>query len=276
MLIKAYKWIQAISLDVVFSSGLLSLAIARYYEVNLPFTVILSLMIAVWLIYTYDHLSDAGKLDKEASTLRHRFHQQHSKRLKAAFLLLLCVGIGVVWLLPAIVIKNGLICSALVLFYFMLLKLPAFRFKEILVAVCYTIGVFLGPLSLSQATLNFFQLLLIPQVLLLALANLIIFSCFDFDHDREDGHPSLAISLGLKRSRKLAFGILLSGLILCICMLFQARLLLTQGIQCLILIMNLLLLLILLNEERFRQNDLYRIVGDGIFFIPSLILLYAR
>ena len=47
-------------------------------------------------------------------------------------------------------------------------------------------------------------------------------------------------------------------------------------VQLLMVTMNLLLLMLLLKEKRFRENDLYRIVGDSIFFIPALLLLYAR
>lgn len=275
MLKKAYRWFQAVSLDVVLSSGLLSLAIGRYYQVSLPLSVIISLMIAVWLIYTFDHLSDAVKTGKEASTLRHRFHQQHHKLLKVFFFLFAVVGAAVLCLLPAVVLKNGFICLAIVLFYFLLLKLPSFWFKELLIASCYTIGVFLGPLSLSHAPLTFFQLLLVPQILLLALANLIIFSCFDYENDKKDGHYSLAICLGVTRSKKLTMGITLTGLVLSAGMFFQAEQLLTQGLQFLVFAMNILLGMLLLEEERFRKNELYRIIGDGVFFLPALILLYA-
>lgn len=275
MIKKAYNLAQAVSLDVVLSSGLLSLAIGRYYKVSLPLSVVISLMIAVWLIYTFDHLSDAGKTRKEASTLRHRFHQQYQKPLKVFFFLFVMVGAAVVCLLPAVVLKNGFICLGIVLLYFLLLKLPAFWFKELLIAACYTVGVFLGPLSLSQAPLTLSQLLLVPQILLLALANLIIFSCFDYENDKKDGHYSLAICLGIARSKKLAHGIILAGLGLSLGMFFQAELLLTQGLQFLVVVMNMLLGMLLLKEERFRKNELYRIVGDGIFFLPALILLYA-
>lgn len=275
MFIKIYKWIQAVSLDVVIGSGLLSLAIARYYQVKLPLSVVTSLMISVWLIYTYDHLTDAGKIGKEAASIRHRFHQQHQKLLKVIFLLFALLGLVVVFLLPPVVIKNGLICATIVLLYFLLLKIPAFWFKELLIAACYTLGVFLGPLSLSQGPLNHFQLLLIPQVLLLALANLIIFSCFDYKQDQQDGHSSLATYLGLAYSRKIGLSILIIGLLVSSVMLLQGDMLLTQEIQLLILLMNLLLLMLLLKEDYFRQHDLYRMIGDGIFFIPSLILFYA-
>ncbi len=272
---KVYRWIQATSLDVVVGSGLLTLSIAKYYKVSLPVPVVSCLMIAVWLIYTFDHLSDAKKIGKRAATFRHRFHQQYYKPLQGVLIFVLLAGVAAVCFLPPVIVKNGVICASIVFFYFMLLKLRSVWFKELLIAFCYTAGVFLGPLSLTQEVLTIIQLLLIPQVFLLALANLIIFSCFDYENDKKDAQYSLAIHLGLLRSRSLALGLVAAGFIISLLMFFSARLMLTIEIQILIFIMNLLLLFILLKEEHFRRNELYRVIGDGIFFIPALILLYA-
>ena len=233
-------------------------------------------MIAVWCIYTYDHLSDAKKIDKEAATFRHRFHQKHFQVLKYALIFAVLTGIAVASMLPAVVVMWGVICAACVAVYFLLLNLHHFWYKELLISVCYTVGVFLAPLSLSQTPLNPFQLLLIPQIFLLALANLVIFSCFDYKADQQDGHYSLAIHLGLVRSRKIALWIVVAGLVFCIPTFFFASYLITQEVQLLIFVMNLLLLMLLLKEKHFQQNELYRIVGDAVFFIPALLLLYAR
>lgn len=272
---KTYRWIQATSLDVVVGSGFLTLSIARYYNVSLPVPVVSCLMIAVWLIYTFDHLSDAKKTGKRAASFRHQFHQQYYKELKAALYLVLLSGVAAVCFLPPVVVKNGVICAAVVFFYFMLLKLRSFWFKELLIALCYTTGVFLGPLSLAQEPLNPFQLVLIPQIFLLALANLIIFSCFDYENDKKDAHYSLAIHFGLARSRNIALGLVVGGVMFCLLILHLAQLMLTIEVQVLIFIMNILLLVLILQEERFRQNEMYRVIGDGIFFVPALFLLYA-
>ncbi len=273
---KAYRWVQAMSLDVVVGSGLLNLAIAKYYQVHLPLPVVAALMVAVWAIYTFDHLSDAKKIGKVAATHRHRYHQKYYKVLSLLLLLAVVAGIGTTFLLPAVVVKWGIICAACVVVYFLLLKLKFFWYKELFIALCYTIGVFLGPLSLASGTLDSFQLLLIPQILLLALSNLVIFSCFDYQTDQQDGHYSLALHLGLLRARKIAIGLVITGLALTAAMFFLAKVFITQEVQLFIFAMNLLLLILLVKEKNFRHDNLYRLVGDGIFFIPILFLLYAR
>lgn len=271
----AYKWVQALSLDVVLGSGLLNLAIARYYGADLPLVVVLGLMIAVWCIYTIDHLSDAKGVKKQASTYRHRFHQQHFKSLCIVLVFIAMVGIAMLQAMPLIVVKWGFGCVLFMALYFILIRFHAFWPKELLIAFGYTCGVFLGPITLATASLTLFHYILIPQIFLLALANLLIFSCFDLESDKQDGHYSLAIHLGVRTSQKLTLCLIASGLLLSALLIYAARLMITQDIQLLIIIMNLLLLMLLLRKDSFRQHELYRVIGDGIFFIPALILLYG-
>lgn len=261
------------SLDVALGSGLLSLAIAKYYLVPLPVSVVLALMIAVWVIYTFDHLTDAKKIGRQASTYRHRYHQQHYKIIRKIFFLVMLTSQTVVLAIPTVVLKWGFLCSIGVLFYFLLLRLKGFWCKELIIATCYTIGVFLAPLSLSPTSLNLFQLLLIPQVFFLALANLIIFSYFDYEKDQQDGQHSLALYLGLLPTRKIALGLTLFNLFMIAMLSFFAKLFVTQEVQGILFSMNLLLFILLLKERHFRKHELYRIIGDGIFFVPILFLL---
>lgn len=274
---KGIKIAQAISLDVVLGSGLMSLVIAKYYQVHLPAVVVLCLMIAVWIIYTYDHLSDARKIIGSASTFRHRFHQQHYHALKVGLCGIIFLGLVMVFMLPSVVILWGIGCVCVVSCYFFLLRLKFFWPKELLIAVCYTFGIFLGPLSLSQSSLAFSQLMLLPEILLLALANLILFSYFDCETDKQDGHYSLAIHLGMAATRRLVMGLLVAGLIISLIMFFEAGNPAGQYMQILIFCMNGVLLLVLLKQEQFRKHEMYRLLGDGIFYIPALLLLwYAR
>lgn len=272
---RLYRWAQAMSLDVVLGSGLLSLAISRCYQVKLPLVVVLCLMIAVWLIYTYDHLSDARKVKKAAATYRHRFHQRHYRLLCISLVPVAFAGLFLLFYLPFITLKWGLFCAGLVAFYFLMLRLGLFWFKEFFVAICYTLGVFLGPLSLAEPSPALYEWLLLPQVLLLALANLVIFSCFDYHSDRRDGHSSLALHLGPVLARKIAIGLLALGLLSNILLMLLTHFLPLANLQLLFMLMNLLLLMLLYREQTFRQNERYRIIGDGVFFLPALMLLYA-
>lgn len=269
---KAYKWIQIVSLDVVIGSALLNLAVAKYYEVSLSIPIVLSLMAAVWIIYTFDHLSDARKNKKVAASIRHRYHQKHFKSISIILFLVLIGSIPLVLLLPITLVKWGILSLVLIAFYFLLLRLKTFWFKEFFVSIIYTLGVFLAPISLRDQTLDPFQALLIPQILILALINLLMFSYFDYKADKQDGHYSFPLNFGLSLTKKLTIGLIIVGLGFCLVTFFLAEIATTQDLQILLFTMNLVLLVILMKENSFSENNLYRVLGDGIFFIPSIFL----
>jgi hypothetical protein len=271
-----YQVFQALSLDVVLGAIIFSTAIARYYKVQLPVTALVSMSIAVWLIYTFDHLLDARKINGIPSTFRHRFHRQYQKPLIAVGLVLLVLGSVMAFYLPAIIFYTGLLGVCCTAMYFLVLQKTAFWQKEICIAVGYTWGIFVAPLSLYQGHLNVSQWLLIPQVFLVVFANLLIFSWFDVVSDKRDGHKSMVIYWGITRSEKIIQLIIGIGILLGFIIFFLNRTESTLVMQLLRLLMFCLLLLIYKKHQLFRVNDLYRVIGDGIFYIPVLFIIYAH
>lgn len=57
--------------------------VACYLDFAMPWSWYVVLPLAVWVIYTGDHLLDAYRLQDQASTPRHRFHHRHFKLLLA-------------------------------------------------------------------------------------------------------------------------------------------------------------------------------------------------
>ncbi|MEO8760594.1 MAG: hypothetical protein ABI448_06880, partial [Bacteroidia bacterium] len=80
----AYKIFQALSLDVVAGAAVFSLAISKYYQVKISWSALICQSIAIWLIYTFDHLLDAKKTAGDPSTYRHQFHKKNKKTLLTA------------------------------------------------------------------------------------------------------------------------------------------------------------------------------------------------
>lgn len=260
------------SLDVVVGCGILNIAISKYYNTSITFAAVLSLMIAVWLIYTFDHLMDARKTVNTASAFRHRFHQRYYKHVRLSLLPVLLIGLAVSISLPEIVIRNGIICSLIVACYFLLLKTQSFWIKELFIAACYTLGVFLTPFTLSGGLVNAFQLLLIPQIFCIALANLLIFSFFDYETDKLDGFASMATLTSKLTCKIVALSIILLGLLSSVLFFIEASLTSTREFQVIIFLMNLILLATVLMPKIFRR-DLYRVFGDGVFLLPLITLL---
>ncbi|MHB8261401.1 MAG: UbiA family prenyltransferase [Bacteroidia bacterium] len=281
---QVYTLFQALSLDVVAGTVICSAAIGRYYQIEMPIQALVCLAIAVWLIYTIDHLLDAEKIIGKPASFRHQVHKLYKKQLVVVAVLVGLMGAVVAFYLPLIILINGLFGVLFTLVYFLLLKKKWFWQKEICVAIGFTWGIVLAPLCLHQGYLSWVQVLIIPQVLMLAFANLLIFSWFEIVNDQQDGHPSMAIHLGIKRSEGLIQFIILCGIVVCILTMLSPLLwrgaggeaqatLLMQGI---LLLMFVLLLFIFKRANYFRQNDLYRVIGDGIFCIPVLFMLYVH
>ena len=281
-----YRVFQALSLDIVLGAVIFSYAISLYFQSPVSYSALACLAIAIWLIYTTDHLLDAKKAIDKPATFRHQFHKQFRKPLVVTAVLLLMTGVVIAYFLPGIVLYNGLIGMLLTGIYFLLLQRNSFWQKEVCIATGYTWGICLAPVCINWGQLSVVQLLLIPQVFLLVFANLLIFSWFDISNDKQDGHQSMVIHLG-EKSRIVILLIIITGVLLSLfTMVFpflggSSPLSFGEGLgvrlmEAILLLMFGILWLIFKNHHFFRKNDAYRIIGDGIFFIPTLFILYAR
>jgi 4-hydroxybenzoate polyprenyltransferase len=278
-----YKVFQALSLDIVAGALICSVAISNYYQAQVSYSALVCLAIAVWLIYTIDHLLDAKKTGDKSAAFRHRFHQQYKKPIMVFVVLWVVAGMAMAYILPRIILYNGLTGVLLTGVYFLLLQKKWFWQKEVCIAIGYTWGICLAPVCINWGYLSLVQLLLIPQVFLLVFANLLIFSWFDMNNDKQDGHKSMVIRWGEKQARIGIILIIMAGVLLSIFTMLaplSSPLSFGEGqgvrlMEALLLLMFGILWLIFKNHPFFRKNDAYRVIGDGIFFIPVLFILYA-
>jgi 4-hydroxybenzoate polyprenyltransferase len=282
-----YKIFQALSLDIVLGAVMFSYAISLYFQSPVSYSALTCLAIAVWLIYTIDHLLDAKKTGNASAAFRHRFHQQYKKPITVFVVLLVVAGMAIACVLPRIILYNGLTGVLLTVIYFMLLQNKWFWQKEICIATGYTWGICLAPVCINWGQLSVVQLLFIPQVFLLVFANLLIFSWFDMSNDKQDGHQSMVIRWGEKRARIGIILIIIAGVLLSLFTMLtpffgeNSPLSFGEGqgvrlMEATLLLMFGTLWLIFKHHTFFRKNDMYRVIGDGIFFIPVLFILYAR
>ena len=271
-----YNIIQALSLDVVSGICILSFAIGKYDGITFSWHTLLGLSIAIWLIYTADHLLDAKKIKGEASTFRHSFHKKHRKILLMISVILFLVGLLNMFYLPHVILYSGLLLGFITGVYFLLLQKHFFWVKELCVAFIYTIGVFIGPVALSFRILDFTQWMLIPQVFFIAFANLLIFSWFDKVKDKHDGHNSMVLHWGKSRTEQVLKIILATGILSCLTMIAFKHDTPTIIMQVTILMMYIVLAFIFRFYRIFRQNDFFRIAGDGIFYFLLIYIIYAN
>jgi len=268
------KYIRFLSLDVTLGAALLTMAISNFIGVQLPLSVPVCLAISIWLIYTLDHLLDA-KRSPQITIERHLFHRRNFKILVINLILIALTGFYVAWSLPTITFIYGLGLILLVLVYFTLIYfLKNFHFKEILVAIVYASGVFLGPISLIENGVDLQIISLFIQLLFLAFINLILFSYNDLEKDQADGNPSIVIKLGRETT-----GLILNILFVILTIVQFVSLLSNLGssnfflFQVLFVLMSIVLFSLKKWNNYFAANSKYQLIGDGIFFIPVIWLL---
>src|SRR5690554_6802588 len=76
-----YDNLQILSIDIVLGACAGMLFFDRLIGADLRMLLYVLLGLAVWCIYTFDHLLDAKQIKKTASTPRHAFHQKHFRTL---------------------------------------------------------------------------------------------------------------------------------------------------------------------------------------------------
>lgn len=267
-LIRAYRLLNILSIDVAVGAVVCALFFAKIFDVSIiPFGLI-SLGLTVWIIYTADHLLDAYKIQRPASTERHRFHQQHFKKLIVFLIVALVIDAIQLAFIRKVVLLEGLALAIIVIVYFLAHRYLKF-FKEVIGAVLYSGGVLLIPWSVNNGIASTSQILLIAQFAMTALINLFLFSWFGLHQDEKDNHSSYATVMGYSATKY-------SIAILFFVQFFTSVIQFELGVYVLpaiiLLLMNLLLLIIFLQKNFFEVEDRYRLLGDAVFLLPIIYL----
>lgn len=269
-IVQFYRLLNILSLDVAIGAMISASFLAHLLKVELLLRGLLCLGLTVWLIYTADHLLDARKTKASASTERHRFHQRHFKIIFLCALLVLGVVIAMLFFLRPSVLFWGSGLALLVVFYFFV-QIKLGFLKELFGAVLYSCGVLLPAVALSNSGIPEYSEIPIAIFVFTALINLILFSWFDQEHDRNDNHPSLVSSLGDSTTRIfLYFLFLLQFTLSTYCVLLYPALL---PVIAVLILMNVVLILIFFKAEWFAKHDRYRLAGDAIFLLPIIYVL---
>ena len=130
MSFRFYHVINALSLDVALGAGVLSLVLGRYLGFRIPVTVLLILVLAVWIIYTVDHLLDAKSISGQATSFRHHFHQHFFKAILASLILAFAIGIFLITQIPPVTIFYGIPVTLGVVTYFVLNRFFKLTFQK--------------------------------------------------------------------------------------------------------------------------------------------------
>jgi hypothetical protein len=259
-----YRFFNLISLDVVLGAVCCSLFFSKILQQPLRPLPLAILALTVWCVYTFDHLRDGIRLNRQPSALRHGFHRSHFSILKTLLGIGTLANLLLAIFLPVPILATGFIIGALVGLYLLLHHRMRWA-KEIFISILYTVGI-LAPF-LPYESIDSSEFCLILCFVMIAFLNLVIFSWFDHDKDMRDGHNSIATILGKRRCSYVVW-IVFIGI---------SALLLQQGVSLSTLIlfgMALAHILIFAFHQFFAFDDRFRLVGEAIFYLPAIYLLF--
>lgn len=267
---KIIHFVQNLSLDIAIGAVISSCFLAQVLNVDISVNMLLGLAIAIWLIYTFDHLRDAYKTTITSVNPRHAFHQKYFKQLIGVALTVFFLGLYNLQFLPKATLKMGFVLVGLSGLYFsyLIYSKQAFQ-KEVFAATVYVAGIATAPLSLLES-LRSEHIIIFLIFWLLAIANLFIIPLFEEEIDELQNESSIVLRTGRKRVQQLLHYILLLGISLSVAFLFFTF---QYEAFFILLLMHLSLVLLYMKPKWFNQYQLYRILSDGIFFLPGLLLL---
>lgn len=262
-----YQYANILSLDVVAGAVVSALFFEKLLKVAPPVNSIAALALTVWIIYTLDHLRDAMTIPKVATTDRHRFHQEHFRKILGALIAVAILDLILIGSLSAQMLRAGVGLGLVVLVYLVLQRYLKFL-KEFFVACLYTAGIVLPSLSIAHPDILPIHYLIFGKFFITALMNLLLFSLFDFHEDQHQKQHSFVTWFGPGSTQV--------GIVLLACLNIASGFCVwafDSQVAMVFILMNLVLLTVLFIGRRLIANNYYRILGDAVFLIPGLYLL---
>ena len=210
-----------LSIDVVLGAMAGLLFFSRLLRVEVEAPLFLLLGVAVWCIYTGDHLFDAIQA-RELVSPRHKFHARHQKPLAIGLIIGVSVGLALAFQTLGLgkeftwSLGLGLV---IILTMFLLRKAgqASAYWKELSTAIFYVLGISWIPLLRADAQDLFGKpLFFFFYFTALAFMNLLMLAVLDQKEDRAQGFPSLPGMLGsdqvLMGVRRINFFLIFVGL----------------------------------------------------------------
>ena len=266
------KVLNTLNIDTAFGAVSFVFVASYLRNVEVEFAIYCTLFISVLFIYNLDHLVDAYRLKNKNSSARHAFYKTHFSILVLWQLLLLGAGSWLLLKLPMQVVFSGLLMTFFMGVYFLLIfkfSSKNYLLREVVVAIGYMLAILIVPFADKSLPNDLFFYGFSLIVFLVALTNLWVFALYDIELDENQDHHSIARRISVVKLTKLATLLICTTLSLLIAYAFYVN----WVVGALLIIVELVYFLLLQNQTYFKNNDLYRSVGESILILPSLGLL---
>ncbi len=277
LLAKFYQRITWLSFDVVFGAMAGMLFFTRLLRVNVFWEAYALLGMAVWCIYTADHLLDSRKLPIGLSEDRHKFHRNHFKALLISLLVVGLVGIfgAISFFGFSVELFLGAGLGVLILGIMLFIRKFVAKnvwLKELSSAVLYVVGISwfpwyqVEPIEYSWAA---FTMTIVYMGL--AYLNLMMLSNLDSEKDKEYGFHSISTMLSPEEHVKI-----IHQLAVILLIISALALIFFNSLQR--IFPAILLLMLFIHYQSFFNSKLnsvqIRMRMEATFMIPGILLLF--
>jgi hypothetical protein len=274
---KIFLFFNLLSLDVVFGAIAGMLFFSDLLEVEIPLSSFLLLGLAVWSIYTFDHLMDARTVKGKPQTPRHQIHQNYFWVLFPLAISSILVGFVLVFSNSELVfiIIPGIVLGFVTVGWMVFLKLAGQGvswLKEISTALMYVAGISLAPFvkmeyEMIDKNVYFFVII----YFLAALVNLLMLSYMDSDEDKKDGFGSILVLISKSQLKKFiaALGGIGIGMLMILALILPSFYHIHSLILGFILGYHLILFF-----SKSQNKDQVRRKSEVLFLLPMLLLLF--
>jgi len=261
MLADFYRKAQYLSLDIVLGAVILLRFFSIQLKADIEPVVYLLLAGSIWSIYTVDHLRDA-KLALKGDRGRYQYHLRNRRSLLVVLAIVLVACVGSLFLIPQSLLINGAILAASSMAYLVVNQfLSRIGAKEIYIALVYSSGILIAPFTLVNEIKWEFLFLLF----LLSFSNLILFSWFEEEEDLADKFKSISTAIGRRLTERAILVTLAIGI--------ASTLVLSGSVVSLYFLLAFGVYTFLIVKHKWAGQKLrYRLIGDGVFLLPAIML----
>lgn len=275
ILLNFYRWFTWLSGDVVLGAMAGMLFFEKLLRAEIGWEVYGLLGMAVWCIYTADHLMDSRKITVGSPLDRHQVHRIYGRNLR--YMLGGIGTLGLFWAISLFGWKLDLLIGAglgiVILGLMFLIRRLGKKLiwsKDLNTAIFYVIGIsWYSWFQVGAIDFRWEPITITLIYMLLAYLNLLMLSTLDAAKDKEAGFESLATLLSpiklIPIIRKLALALLLLAFFGFILFFSFYRL-----YSCLLLIMALVHYLSFFNPKLSIESVRMRM--EAAFMIPLLLV----
>ncbi len=273
-IIRLHFILQVLSAEIIAGAIISYWAISAFFRCPGIPAITPVLAICIWIVYAGDRVLD--NTNKNIPTKRHHFYRRFKVPILVISVVLALLAGLCLFQIPSHILWIGTALTLLISLYFLLLLYFKIWYKELFAAVLYSSGVLLAPLSSLPHSFHFFHLIFALQFFAIVMVNLLIFSWYDRENDQVSRQISIILYLGEHTSRILIYALLyISFTVVLVSMAWYPE---TNNkvMQFCLFLMNAMLFLIFKFQKFFHKNEIYRSIGDGIFVLPVIYLIYER